>query len=363
MSEEHWSKKYLDDLNKKITSRNGEPKPVRNSANSANPPNPSGDRQERRGKRRRNRRGKNRPQERPRPQEVRKQLMTGTVVSVNGKVSVHSGGNQFECSVTREIPFPIVVGDRVQFARSQQGHTIEKIEPRQNYVVRPFLRDEKQETIQAANVNQVLIIVSAAEPVFRPDWLDRHLVICEKRGYKPILCCTKIDLANDNSFVEQLDVYRRMGYRVIYQSLFVEPTLTDVRNLFRGKTTLVTGPTGCGKTTLIQHLMPPSSAKEESALAMEDEYVPTQRVSAIRMDPHTWIIDTPGITEFEIACIQQSDLRKYFRDFRRLPSACESPYCSHHEEENCGVRLASERGDLAEDRYRSYLKILEQLQP
>lgn len=362
MADENWSQKYLDDLNRKLAQKN--------NGQESKPPQPSQDRRERneRGNRRnRNRRRRERPGRQPTPPPQKTQTVAGLVIAVNGNFFVQSGNQRYECKAGRAIDqSQVYVGDRVQIAVKEPVGFIEKIEPRQNYAIRPFRKNEQEETILASNVNQIVIVVSVAEPVMRTDWLDRHLLICEKKGYKPTLCCTKTDLAMDNAFIEQLDTYRRMGYRVIYTSLHVEPSLNDVRNLLRGKVTLFTGPAGSGKTSLIQSItetrrVAVAVADEPDVADIDEEYHPTASISARRLDANSWLIDSPGITEFEIVGISKTDLKKYYRDFRRIQEPCESPYCLHQDEPTCAVRVAAQRGELADDRYQNYLKILEQL--
>jgi ribosome biogenesis GTPase len=360
MADENWSQKYLDDLNRKLAQKN-------NGQDSKPPSNQNRQERDARGRRRnRNRRRRERPERQPAPPPPRTQTVSGLVIAVGEKFAVQSGNQRYECRAGRGIErSQVYVGDRVQIAAKEPVGFIEKIEPRQNLAIRPFRKNEQEETILATNVNQIVIVVSIAEPVMRTDWLDRHLLICEKKGYKPTLCCTKTDLANDNSFIEQLDTYRRMGYRVIYTSLHVEPSLSDLRNMLRGKITLFTGPAGSGKTSLIQsmtetHRVAMATTDEPEAVEMDEEYRPTESVSAHRLDPNSWLIDTPGITEFEISGISKNDLKKYYRDFRRIQEPCESPYCLHQDEPRCAVRAAAERGELADDRYQNYLKILEQ---
>jgi len=360
MADENWSQKYLDELNKKIAQKGGAkeavPPPV--------PPAPQ-DRSQRGGRRNRNRKRRER-QKSPQP-TPRAQTVPGLVIGIGEKILVQCGNQQHESRLGRHVEqMPIFVGDRVHITVKERVSFIEKIEPRQNYAIRPFRKNEQDETIIASNVNQIVIVVSVAEPVMRTDYLDRHLLICEKKGYKPTLCCTKTDLANDNSFIEQLDVYRRMGYRVIYTSTHIAQSLQDIRNVLRGKGTLFTCPEGSGKTSLVQQLAESrraliASPDEPDILEVEEEYRPTEFVEAVRLDPNSWMIDSPGITEFEINGIAKNDLRKYFRDFRRIQEPCESPYCLHQDEPHCSIRRASERGELADDRYRNYLKMIEQL--
>ena len=186
-----------------------------------------------------------------------------------------------------------------------------------------------------------------------------------------MICCTKIDLAEDNSFIEQLDVYRKMGYRVIYVSSDVHAGVHDFKMMLKGKSTIFMGPVGAGKTQLIRTLVQldkklvlsePSADDNGSDPILPDEYRSTMRVEAIKLDGTTTIIDTSGVREFELVGILPSDLKKYFREFRQV-ERCYSPHCLHADEDGCSIRKAAQFGEISDDRFQSYLKILESISP
>jgi len=398
-NQEHWSKKYLDDLNQKLKAQQNVQKdnlkkiPTQNSAEqNKQQTHPNKNSSENKNRFRRHEKTKKEqkldpqksgkkeltqknvrvpPKVSKQPPPVSKKIFAGWVTSVEKEgIRVNTGHTEFLC--TKRGPQILYVGDRVQISASTERRgVIEQIEPRQNWVIRPFEKNQKDEFILASNVNQIVIVVCAADPVLRTDWLDRLLIVCEKRGFKPMICCTKIDLAEDNAFIEQLDVYRKMGYRLIYVSSDVHSGVHDFKMMLKGKITIFLGPQGVGKTQLIQTLIqldkklilaePPTNGSNNEPI-LPEEYQTTTKVEAVKLDGAATIIDTPGIREFELSGVPADDLKKYFREFRTI-ERCYSPHCLHTNESGCNVRKAAQFGEISEDRYQSYLKILESLSP
>ncbi len=321
--------------------------------------------------------GLNKPAKTKDQQPVQKQIRPVRTRVVGGSIShideqyyyVMTGSQEYPCKArfqnlsVREL----YVGDHVHIVPEPNGTGwIEKVDPRQNMAANPLQKNQKQEEIIAVNINQTVIVVSAKEPVLRTDWLDRHLVVFERRGFKPIICCTKNDLADDNLFVEQLDLYRRLGYRLMYISSLIPSTILESKLLFKNKTTLLTGHMGVGKTTLVQLL----TRKQDRALTFDkdhfewlegDEYEETKNVQSYRLDIGGMIIDTPGIRDYELVDIPKKDLKKYFREFRTVNSQCSSPGCNHADEPFCAIRQGVHDNIISQDRYDSYLKILDSL--
>lgn len=297
-------------------------------------------------------------------------VVGGTVAHIEGQNYFVMTGNQelscrarFQNLQVKEL----FVGDHVHITTEQAGTGwIEKVDPRQNQVVNPSQKNQKQDDIVAVNVNQVVVVVSAKEPLIRTDWLDRHLVVFERRGFKPVICCTKIDLADDNLFVEQLDLYRRLGYRLMFVSSLIPSSIFETKLLFKNKTTILSGHVGVGKTSLIQLLL----RKQDRALTFDkdhfewlatDDYTETRAVRSYRLDIGGMIIDTPGIKEYELSDIPKRDLKKYFREFRTVNTQCPSPNCLHYDEPFCAIRQGVADNVISQDRYDSYLKILDGL--
>lgn len=282
---------------------------------------------------------------------------------------VLSGNAEYRCKTATPLNLrePLLVGDRVHIrVISGREGVIEKVDSRQNTAVNPGTRDHKQEYTVAANINQIVIIVSAKEPVLRTDWLDRHLVLCERKGYKPVICCTKIDLAEDNLFIEQLDVYKKLGYKILFTTTVVPSNVAELKQMLRNKITLIVGHAGVGKTALINNLRKKNDRSlpvdpETQDWSLTDEYEETKTVRAYYIDGGGMVIDTPGIQEYELTGISKKDLKKYFREFRAFNPHCSNPSCIHMDEAFCAVRRAVTTSEISQDRYDSYLRILESL--
>ena len=295
-------------------------------------------------------------------------ILNGVVSSINNNEYVVTVDNkEYPCYVQESVirQGPIYIGDRVRITlRTDERGLIDKYEPRQNYAASPSSKG--REVVQAANVNQIFLVTSVKEPVLRTDWLDIHLAVCEKRGFKPVICCTKIDLAEDNAFLEQMDVYKRMGYRIIYTSSALVSSFQEIRMMLKNKTTVFTGHIGVGKTTLLRLLIEhqkaviPSEVEDFKSMPVDD-YTETQKTTFIKLDGGGFLIDTPGVKEYELGGIVPKDLKKYFRDFRNFNLQCASLECNHVDEAGCKVIDAVKNGDISEDRYQNYLRIIENL--
>ncbi len=403
MSDSNWSQKYLDELNQKlkISQSNGQQKKVESERTakekepSVQPQNqPNRDKfKDKRSKKDKFKGSDKRPHaqdqknkkpfeagkvqqgHKPLPPQVKQPQASFKVKTLNGFVSsiddkdyfVTSENKEYVCSVQESIlrQGPIYIGDRVRMTlRSAERGLIDKYEPRQNYLACPSAKG--REIVQAANVNQVLLMVSVKEPVMRTDWLDVHLAVCEKRGFKPVICCSKIDLAEDNSFLEQLDTYKRMGYRVIYTSVVLSSAMQEIRSMIKNKTTVITGHAGVGKSALFRILTESSKPTthlepEDFKAIWSDDYIETRKIQSARLEGGGYLIDTPGVRDYEIGGIAPKDLKKYFRDFRNYNSQCASLDCSHVDESGCKVIDAVKEGDISEDRYQNYLRIIENL--
>ena len=410
MSDNNWAQKYLDELNDKlkisqnsaqqkkpeppkIVSEKVQPKPAQNPpANTNNnrerfkdnkkfrkekfkgPEKKTSNVPEQKYKKPQDTGGKGQQNIRSGQSQVKPQAtfkiktFSGFVSSIDDKEYIVTAENKdFRCFAQESIlrQGPIYIGDRVRITlRTDDRGLIDKYEPRQNYLVSPSAKGK--EIVQAANVNQVLLMVSVKEPVLRTDWLDIHLTVCEKRGFKPIICCTKIDLAEDNLFLEQMDVYKRMGYRIIYTSSVLASALQEIRMMIKNKTTVLTGHVGVGKTSLFKFMTETQkvtipSEPEDFNVSLGEDYIETQKTSCAKLDGGGYLIDTPGVREYEIGGIAQKDLKKYFRDFRNYNSQCASLECNHTDEPGCKIIEAVKEGEISEDRYQNYLRILENL--
>jgi ribosome biogenesis GTPase len=247
----------------------------------------------------------------------------------------------------------VVVGDRVQWLASTDEGTIEKVEPRHNLFYR---QDEIRTKSFAANLDQVLILL-AAEPEFSEMQLTRALIAAEAEHIKPIIVLNKSDLTelHARAFI-RLAPYVKMGYTVL-QGAFKSGDLGDLPERLKHKTTLVLGPSGTGKSTLINALVPNANvATAEISQALNSGKHTTTSTTWHWVDAErkTGLIDSPGFQEFGVHHIDAMQLAAYMPDFKPHVTHCKFYNCTHLHEPSCGVQDAAEAGAISPSRYKLY---------
>ena len=306
-------------------------------------------------------------------------LHGGTIQSIDPDSTLVSyRDEEYKCKLSpRMRPEKMYVGDhvRMHIGANREG-IIEKLDQRKNQISMPHRDADGKEQILAVNVNQVVIVVSTKEPLLRTDWLDQHIILCERRGFKPLICCSKTDLADDNSFIEQLDAYKRIGYNVIFTSATLPSSISALRKMIRGKVTVMTGHVGSGKT-MLTHMVTRKSVlapfymngngngadlDEPSGDEISsdwDDLETTLKARAYRLPDGGLVIDTPGSSSYELLDVARQDLKKYFREFRKFGNRCAIPYCMHVDENGCKIKKAAQTGEIADERYNTYLRLME----
>jgi len=247
----------------------------------------------------------------------------------------------------------VVVGDRVQWLASTDEGTIEKIEPRLNLFYR---QDEIRTKSFAANLDQVLILLGA-EPEFSEMQLTRALIAAEAEHITPIIALNKRDLTEPFArALARLEPYVRMGYTVL-QGAFKTGDLADLPERLAHKTTLVLGPSGTGKSTLINALVPHANvATAEISQALNSGKHTTTSTTWHWVDAErtTGLIDSPGFQEFGVHHIDAMQLAAYMPDFKPHVANCKFYNCTHLHEPSCGVIDAVKVGAISASRYKLY---------
>lgn len=258
---------------------------------------------------------------------------------------------------------PVVVGDIVRCERDEAGETvIADIEPRRNYIIRRASNLSKESHIIAANLDQALLVATLFSPETAPEFIDRFLVTCEAYKVPVTILLAKADLARTapEAMAEFHDIYERAGYRVIDVSATGGEGVDEVRELLRGRTTLLSGNSGVGKSTLVAAVERTAEVRTGEISRSHHKGRHTTTFSTMYpLSEGGYIIDTPGIKGFGLIDIDDAELAHYFPEMMRWLPECRFYNCSHTHEPHCAVIEAVERGDIAVSRYESYLKILD----
>jgi ribosome biogenesis GTPase / thiamine phosphate phosphatase len=263
------------------------------------------------------------------------------------------------------------VGDRVEISRQPDGTgMIEAVAPRERVLSRRApsaagrsgLRadDSAAEQIIVANPDQVVLMFACAQPEPHLRMLDRYLVTIEANRLPAIICANKLDLVSQEQAHNLFDLYARLGYRVLYTSAVTGAGLEDLRQAVRGKLSVFTGPSGVGKSSLLNALQPGLGlqAKAVSEATFKGRHT-TVYSELLALDEGGYVADTPGKRSLALWDIEPEELDGYFIDISPLVAHCAFSDCTHTHEPGCAVRQAVEDGQLAPSRYDSYLRMRE----
>lgn len=254
---------------------------------------------------------------------------------------------------------PVVVGDRVLVERGQTSDdaVIVEILPRTNYIIRRASNLSKESHILAANIDRVYIVATVDEPVTSPEFIDRVLVTAEAYRIPATIVFNKTDLHDSSEYAL---MYLRAGYDVLEISATEGAGVAQLREMMRGRTSLLTGNSGVGKSTLINAIDPRISARVGDISAYHGKGMHTTTFSEIfALSGGGFIIDTPGVKGFGLVEIEKNELYRYFRELMLYSAGCGFYNCTHTHEPNCAVVQAVREEKIHLCRYESYLKMLE----
>ena len=274
------------------------------------------------------------------------------VKGVAGSYDVRVCGEVYTCTprgIFRKRETTPLVGDHVEITVTGEGiGTLHTLKPRKNELRRP----------PVANIDQVIITVATAQPAFNAGLLDRFLVLAEYAEIPAVICVNKSDLA----VCEMFEPYAKTGYTIVYTSALDDTGLKDLRNIMAGRLNVFAGPSGVGKSSLINALSP--------GLGLETGGLSTKLGRGKHTTRHTEIfmlgasaedgycVDTPGFTSLDVAEIHKNELAQLFPEFRELTAECKFGNCLHVKETGCAVK-DSVGGKVHPLRYDGYLKIIE----
>lgn len=301
--------------------------------------------------------------------------MTGTVYKSTGSwYQVKADDGKFyQCRIKGKFRIkgikstnPVAVGDRVEFKPEEgveeKNGVIVDIKDRENYIIRKSVNLSKQTHIIAANIDQAFLLVTLNNPPTFTVFIDRFLVTAEAYDIKVVLLFNKIDTYNEDELAEVkflAAMYRQIGYQCIGISARTGKNVEQVKELMQDKTSMISGHSGTGKSTLINAIEPGLDLKthEISDLYRQGQHT-TTFAEMYDLGFGARIIDTPGIKGFGVVDIEKEELGDYFPEFFARKQDCKFYNCLHLEEPKCAVKEALEAGEIPWSRYKSYVQIL-----
>ncbi len=302
--------------------------------------------------------------------------MKGIVYKSTGSwyVVKTASGDVYECRIKGKFRIkgikstnPIAVGDQVEFDVEKKGDDtigiIHSIEERKNYIIRKSVNLSKQTQIIASNIDLALLLVTIDNPPTLTAFIDRFLVTAEAYDIPVVLVFNKSDSYTDQSreeaqFLQML--YKSIGYQCVEISAIKNISLDQIIDLMKDQTTLVSGHSGTGKSTLINAISPGLELKttEISELYSQGQHT-TTFAEMYDLSFGGQIIDTPGIKGFGVVDMEPETMGDYFPEFFKLKSACKFNNCLHIDEPHCAVKEALDENRIAWSRYRSYIQMME----
>lgn len=269
-----------------------------------------------------------------------------------------AGSGLYECKakgIFRKEKIRPLVGDLVEITvldEDEKSGNIERILPRKNELVRPA----------AANIDQALVVFAVTDPKPHFHLLDRFLVMMERKGIPAVLCFNKKDIASREEVVLLSDIYSTCGYPLLMSSALKQENIEPVKELLRGRTTVAAGPSGVGKSSLINLC--------QSKVQMETGCISrkiargrhtTRHCELIMIEEESYIMDTPGFSSLYVNDLEKEELKLYFREFKSFEGLCRYNGCDHVHEPGCAVKEAVDEGKIHRSRYENYLGMYQEL--
>ncbi|MDB4905496.1 MAG: ribosome biosis GTPase RsgA [Gemmatimonadetes bacterium] len=293
--------------------------------------------------------------------------------SLAGRLKKSGSGRRPDGSIRRDTmsaasqKLKLAVGDRVVLERDEDNGSwrINEVLPRRSKLARRAPGGGHGERVLAANVDQVLIVFAAAKPEPHPRMLDRFLVIAEANELTARIVINKVDLVGEREARERFDVYSRAGYVVHYTSVKKEIGIAELKDALAGNVSVLTGPSGVGKSSLVNGLFPGLNLRvgEISESVNKGRHTTVGALAHPLPDDQGggFVVDTPGLREIGMWALALRELDDCFPEFRPHRGECRFQDCAHVSEPGCKIREALQKGEVAAARYDSYLKIREEI--
>ncbi len=260
---------------------------------------------------------------------------------------------------------PIAVGDRVEYEHENTNEdtvSIHEIIQRKNYIIRQSVHKSAHGHLIASNIDQSMLVVTLAMPRTSAGFIDRFLVSGETFRIPAVIVFNKTDLYDEEGLAylkEFSSIYSSLGYHCINTSVVTGEGMKEVRDVLKGKTTLISGHSGVGKSSIVNLLIPGLNLATTEISDFANKGVHTTTFSErFTVEENTYLIDTPGIKELGIFEIGNDELSHYFPEMRAMLNECKFNNCRHVNEPKCAVLAKVESGEIAASRYDSYMSML-----
>lgn len=285
--------------------------------------------------------------------------MQGKIIKgIAGFYYVYTVAGVVECKakgIFRKDKIKPLVGDNVEIQiideKELTGNII-NILPRNNALIRPA----------SANIDQALVIFAIVKPNPNYNLLDRFLITMEKQGLPSVICFNKKDIATPEEEEDLRKAYGGCGYQVLFVSGAKEEGMEEIRRCLQGKTTVVAGPSGVGKSTIINALYPQANMETgEISKKIERGKHTTRHAQLFALDSETFIMDTPGFTSLSLGDMEKEELAEYYPEFAEYEVNCKFGGCAHLSEPVCGIKEALSEGKISRVRYDNYAVLYEEL--
>ena len=285
--------------------------------------------------------------------------MQGKIIKgIAGFYYVQTKTGVYECKAKgsfRNRKLKPYVGDNVEITvlneETKKGN-LDDILDRKNFLIRPAV----------ANVDQTLVIFAAAKPDPNLNLLDRFLIMMEQKEIPVVLVFNKQDVAEQEKLAELVKIYENCGYEVLTVSALQEEGISEIKEILRGKTSTVAGPSGVGKSSII-NLLQSDVYMETGNISekIERGKHTTRHSELIAIEEDTYIFDTPGFSSLYVTDMEKEELKSYFPEFAPFEDECKFSGCVHVNEPVCGVKEALKEGKISQNRYENYKLLYEEL--
>ena len=267
-------------------------------------------------------------------------------------------GNVYECKakgIFRKDNFKPLVGDNVEITvlnEEEKEGSVTSILPRRNSLIRPAV----------ANVDQAFLIFAMENP--KPNFLllDRFLIMMEQQEIPVVICFNKKDVGEKEEMEKLYEIYTGCGYRVVLSSTYEGEGMDEIREILKGKTTVVAGPSGVGKSSITNCMQGEVQMETgEISKKLKRGKHTTRNSQVIPVEKNTFLVDTPGFSSLYLTDMKEEELRDYFPEFVMYEPQCRFQGCMHIHEPGCAVKEALSEGEISQQRYDNYLALYEEL--